>query len=192
MAAINQMETTRDKIRQRRLDRMRLGQAVCDYVTLTSDPEIRLCIVPLTEAEYLQVLEKVRDVPADDNLPGMAIRDRTTAQEILVRAIREESDLSTRVYNDVEDMLEDLEVSDIDDVYDAYMEMTARSSPALDGIPDEEFDELKKLLLAMDWSVLTGRSWYALKRFLSTITPSPLLDNSPGSTSIRSSTTTSE
>jgi len=186
------METTRDKIRQRRLDRMRLGQAVCDYVTLTSDPEIRLCIVPLTEAEYLQVLEKVRDVPADDNLPGMAIRDRTTAQEILVRAIREESDLSTRVYNDVEDMLEDLEVSDIDDVYDAYMEMTARSSPALDGIPDEEFDELKKLLLAMDWSVLTGRSWYALKRFLSTITPSPLLDNSPGSTSIRSSTTTSE
>jgi hypothetical protein len=190
--AATQMETTRDRIRQRRLDRMRLGQAVCDYVTLPSDSEIRLCIVPLTEAEYLQVLEKVRDVPARDDLPGMAIRDRTTAQEILVRAIREESDLSIRVYAQVEDMLDDLEVSDIDDVYDAYMEMTARSSPALDGIPDEEFEELKKLLLAMDWSALTGRSWYALKRFLSTITPSPLLDNSPGSTSIRSSTTTSD
>lgn len=192
MAAIKPMETTKDKIRQRRLDRMRLGQAVCDYVTLPSDSEIRLCIVPLTEADYLQVLEKVRDVPAKDDLPGMTIRDRTMAQEIVLRSIREESDLSVRVYDFVEDMLEDLEVSDVDDVYDAYMEMTARSSPVLDGIPPEEFEEIKKLLQVMDWNALSGRSWYALKRFLSTITPSPLLDNSPGSTSTKSSTTTSE
>jgi hypothetical protein len=192
MAAIKPTETTKDKIRQRRLDRMRLGQAVCDYVTLPSDSEIRLCIVPLTEADYLQVLEKVRDVPAKDDLPGMTIRDRTMAQEIVLRSIREESDLSVRVYDFVEDMLEDLEVADVDDVYDAYMEMTARSSPVLDGIPAEEFEEIKKLLQAMDWSVLSGRSWYALKRFLSTVTPSPLLDNSLGSTSTKSSTTTSE
>ena|SRR5215471_1090193 len=186
------METTRDRIKERRLDRMRLGQAVCDYVTLPSDPEIRLCIVPLTEADFLQVLEKVRDTVASDDLAGMTIRDRVQAQEILVRAIREESNLSLRVYITTEELLEDLEVGDIDELFDRYREMTQKSSPALDGIPEEEFEELKKLLQAMEWSELSGSAWYAAKRFLSTVTPSPLLDNSPGSTSIKSSTTTTE
>jgi hypothetical protein len=54
--------STADKIRERRLERMRLGQAVCDFVTLPSDSETRLCIVPLTEAQYLQALEKVSEM----------------------------------------------------------------------------------------------------------------------------------
>ena len=40
--------STREKIKERRLDRMRLGQAVCSYVNVPSDPEMKLCIVPLT------------------------------------------------------------------------------------------------------------------------------------------------
>lgn len=171
---------------------MRLGQAVCDVVPLPSDSEIRLSIVPLTEADYLQVLEIVRDTPAVDDIPGLAIRDRVQVQEILVRAIREESDFTLRVYDDKEDMLEDLEVADIDMLFDRYSEMVAKSSPALDGIPPEDFDDLKKRLQAMDWNALSGQSWYAAKRFLSTISPVLLQDNSPGSTSTNSSTTTSE
>ena len=50
MATMEQSSKTRDKIRERRLDRMRLGQAVCDYVTLPSDDEIRVCIVRPHEA----------------------------------------------------------------------------------------------------------------------------------------------
>ena len=171
---------------------MRQGQAVCDFVDLPSDPEIRFCIVPLTEADYLQVLAKVRDTIASDDLPGLAIRDRVQATEILVRAIREEFDLTTRVYSDVNQLLEDLQVSDVDEIFARYMEMTHKSSPSLDGVPPEELDELKKLFLAMDWSAVSGRSWYALKRFLSTITPSPLMDSLPGSGSTNSLITTSE
>jgi|SRR5215471_2877961 len=171
---------------------MRLGQAVCDYVSLPSDPEIRVCIVPLTEADYLKVLEKVNSVIANDDIAGMAVRERTQAQEICVRAIREEHDLTKRIYDRADEMLEDFEVADVDEIFDRYREMTQQSSPSLEGIPDTEFDEIKKLLLAMDWSALSGRSWYAAKRFLSTITPSPLLDSLPGFTSTSSSTTTSE
>jgi hypothetical protein len=185
-------KTTKERIRERRLDRMRLGQAVCDYVDLPSDPEIRVCIVPLTEADYLKVLEKTNDVDARDDLAGMSIRERVQAQEMCVRAIREEHDLTKRVYNNVEEMLEDFEVADVDEIYDRYREMTQKSSPSLEGIPDDEFVEIKKLLLAMDWSALSGRSWYAAKRFLSTITPSPLLDSLPGFTSTNSLTTTNE
>src|SRR5262245_38475792 len=102
---------------------MRLGQAVCDYVTLISDPEVRLCIVPLTEGEFRRVLEKVSALQQPDNLAGVAVRDRAQMHEILVHAIREENDLTQRVFVDtpaengyrpktaVENMLETLEVA---------------------------------------------------------------------------------
>lgn len=186
------MPSTAEKIRERRLDRMRLGQAVCDYVTLPSDSESRLCIVPLTEAQYRQVLAKVAELKLTDDLAGMAVRDRVQADEILVRAIREEADLTQRVYNDVDEMIDGLDQVDIDELFDRYEEMTEKASPSLDGIDPKELVELKKLLQAMDWNALSGRAWYAAKRFLSEIIPTPLLVNSPGSTSTKSLITTSE
>jgi hypothetical protein len=178
--------STREKIRQRRLDRMRLGQAACDYVVLPSDPEIRVAIVPLTEADYRNVLEKVSKTQSSDDLAGMQIKDRVQAQEILVRAIREEHDLSERVYEDVNDLLEDFDVVDVDHVIDCYNEMCEKASPQLQGIPEEELENLKKALQTMDWNDLSGSAWYAARRFLSRIMPSPLLDNWRGSTSTSS------
>jgi hypothetical protein len=171
---------------------MRLGQAVCDYVEIPSDPDVRLCVVPLTEAQYLQVLQKVAKLQLADDVAGLQIRDRVQAQEILVRAIREEFDLTVQVFQSSEELLEALEQHDIDHAIDVYNEMVEKASPSIQQLPDEEFERLKKLLQTMDWSALSGSAWYAAKRFLSRISPMPLLDNSPGSTSTNSSTTTSE
>lgn len=165
---------------------MRLGQAVCDYVQLPSDPEIQVCIVPLTEAQYRQVLEKVAKLPFPDDMAGAAIKDRSSAQETLVRAIREESDLTQQVYENVEDLMEDFDVYDIDHVIDAYSEMVEKASPSLDGLSPEELERLKKALQVMDWNALSGSAWYAAKRFLSRISQVPLQDSSAGSTSTNS------
>lgn len=186
------MASTKDKIRERKLDRMRQGQAVADVVSLTSDPEIKFYIVPLTEAEYTQVLQEVANTAAPADFAGMQIRDRVHARGIIVRAVREPSDLSKPVFDDVDEMMQDLEATDIDDIYLKYQEMSISSSPSLDGISEEELDDVKKALQTMDWNELSGRSWFALKHFLGTIMPSPLLDNSPGFTSTNSSITTSE
>jgi hypothetical protein len=171
---------------------MRLGQAVCDYVTLPSNPDVRVAIVPLTEAEYLQALNKVTQLPQSDDLAGVSLKDRVQAQEIVVRAVREEQNLTERVWDDISEMMEVLEVNDVDEIIDRYNEMVEKSSPSLDGIPQEEMDNIKKGLQTMEWSELSGSAWYAAKRFLSRIMPSPLLDNLPGSTSTNSSTGTSE
>lgn len=191
--------STAGRVKERRLERMRLGQAVCDFVSLPSDPEIRVAIVPLTEAEYRQALNKVAEVPLADDLAGASVKDRVQAQEILVRAIREEHDLTLRVYLDdmekgtaLEQLTGDLEVADIDEIIDHYNEMVAASSPSIDAIPDDEIENVKKALQTMEWKDLSGPAWYACKRFLSRILPSPLLDNFAGSLSTRSSTTTSE
>jgi hypothetical protein len=151
---------------------------------MPSDPEIRLAIVPLTEADYRNVLEKVAAVPSGDDLAGVQIKDRVQAEEILVRAIREEHDLTQLIYDDVEELTVDFEIHDIDHAIDCYNEMVFQSSPSLDGIPKEELENLKKALQEMDWNDLSGSAWYAAKRFLSKIMPSPLLDKSPGSSSI--------
>jgi len=171
---------------------MRLGQAVCDFIPLTSDPEVRLAMVPLLEAEYMQVLNAVAAMEASDDLPGLQLRDRRQAQELLIRAIREPDDLTKRVYADIDEMMEQLSVSDVDELLDNYNEMSYQASPRLEGIPPEEFENLKKALQEMNWSELSGRAWYAAKRFLSAISPSPLMDNSLGFTSTSSSTTESE
>lgn len=186
------MGSTKTKITERRLDRMRSGQAACDFVYLPSDKEMRVAIVPLTEAEYLQALEAVASMPGQDNVSNLTLKDRRLSQEIILRAIREEDDLVERAFSDVNDMMETLEVADVDEVIDRYNEMMEKSSPSLDGISKEEMDELKKAFETMDWNALSGRAWYAMKRFLSEIMPSPLLDNSPGFGSTSSSTTTSD
>lgn len=190
--------TTAGRVKERRLERMRLGQAVCDFVPLPSDPEIRMAIVPLTEADYRQVLGKVADVPLGDDMAGAGVKDRVLAQEILVRAIREENDLTQRVYEDmdgklaVEILTDDLEVPDVDELIDRYNEMMESCSPRIDQFPDEEIEAVKKALQTMDWNALSGRSWYALRRFLSLAMPQLLTANLPGSTSTSPSTTTSD
>lgn len=171
---------------------MRLGQSVADVVQLTSDPEIKLHIVPLSDAEFMQVLEAVASMSAPPDFTGMQMRDRKHAQETIVRAIREPDDFSERVYAEVSDMMEDFDATDVDDIYLRYQEMTAKSSPSLDEIPPEELETVKKALQEMDWSELSGRSWFALKHFLGTIMPSPLLDSLPGSGSTKLSITTNE
>jgi len=186
------MANTKTKIRERRLSRMRNGQATCSYVNLVSDPEMKVALVPLNEAEYEQCLEIVADLQVQDNIAGFALRDRKQAQEILVRAIREESDLTERIYDDVPEMMADLDVSDIDQLIDEYNEMTELASPRIDGIPEEEIEQLKKALQEVEWSELSGRSWYAAKRFLGTIMPQLQRDNLLGSFSTKPSTTTSE
>lgn len=186
----------REEIRNRRLERMRLGQAVCDYVTLPSDNETRVAIVPLIEADYTNVLNQVANMKLEDDLAGLSLRDRMQTQLLLVYAIRYPNDLSKRVYETREQLLDPdqggLEQVDIDECYDGYQQLIATASPSIDGIPPEEFAELKKVFLEMDWSALSGRQWYAFKRFLSVISPSPLLDNSPGFGSTSKSTTTSD
>lgn len=186
----------RDEIKQRRLERMRLGQAVADYVTLPSDPETRVAIVPLIEADYLNVLQQVSNMQIADDLAGLSLRDRIQAQLLLVYAIRYHNDLTVRVYETREQLINaaegGLEQIDMDECYASYQEMIATASPSIDGIPPEEFENLKKVLQEMDWSALSGRQWYAAKRFLSAISPSPLLDNSPGYGSILKSTTTND
>jgi hypothetical protein len=171
---------------------MRLGQAVCEPVQLQSDPEMKLYIVPLNEAEYKSAWAAVEKMKAEENVAGMMMRDRQLAREIIFRAVREPDDLTQKVFESVEEMSETLDVTDMDALIDEYNEMISISSPSLEGISPQEFDELKKVLQTMDWNALSGRSWYAAKRFLSTISPSLLQGNSLGLPSSSQLTTTRE
>jgi hypothetical protein len=168
---------------RRRLARMRLGQATAEYVQLISDPEIRIALVPLTEAEFQESFTDAARLTVGENIAGTMVRERRARVQQVWRSCRPAGDLSTYMFQTYEEFREALTTADIDQLIDVYEEMTHELSPSMENISPEELEFLKQVLLEMDWSVLSGQSWYAAKRFLSSISLPQLTDKSPGSSS---------
>lgn len=180
-------QRTFERWRERQAERMRQGQAVCTIEHLLSDPEIRLALVPITDAEHQNALEMASAVPVADNEHGIIRRDREQQNAVIYASGREVGDLTKRFFESISEVRE-LGNHDINHLWDMYSEMVSISSPSIDGLSPEEFEALKKGLAEMDWNELSGRQWYAARRFLSSITPQPLLAKSPGFSSTRLST----
>lgn len=151
-----------------------MGQDAPEIVALRSIPEIRVALVPLTEAEAHKGMMKAASVDAPDNMAGYQFRDRMHQIYDLYEAIRDPNDLSQHVFDSPEQMTEELEPVDINHLGDLYQRMIEDSSPALDGLSAEQLDELKKALEKIDWSVLSGKPWWHLRNFFMTI-PAELL-----------------
>jgi hypothetical protein len=172
---------TAELIKERKLNRMRLGQAACDVVELPSDPEIRVALVPLTEAEFAVCASAVAAKAYSDDTGGLVQADRDLRRQILLLSCREVNDLSKRLFTNEQELQDSLDHSDVNFLTEQYATMTDASSPSLEGLSNEDMDELKKALVKIDWNGLSGRSWYLLKLFLSTISERQLLANSFGS-----------
>jgi hypothetical protein len=182
------MERTAEKLIERRLDRMRLGQSVCEIHNLLSDPEIRVAMVPLTEAEYDQCMEAAVKINVEETILGQQYRDRHLTNETLLRALREPDNLEQQMFEDADELTDALEVADINYLIDHYFEMVDKSSPAIEGLTEQDIDDLKKACLQIDWKGLYGKQWYALRRFLLSLGPEQLRVKLPGSFSTKEST----
>ena len=166
----------------RRIAKMRMGQEAPDFVTLRSNPEIRFALVPLTEREYQWTLDSAADIPAPENVYGVDLRDRTMQVTTLLYALRDPGNPEKRVFESLEQMLDEelgLEPTDINYLSECYQRMIDFSSPALDGLDDEQLDELKKALVTIDWNALSGKPWWHLKGVFMTLPAGLPLDNSP-------------
>jgi hypothetical protein len=86
--------------RERRLERLRLGQGVCELAELPSDPEIRVALVPLTEAEYSNTLLEADKVIVTESPAGLAYRDETQRRYCLYFATREVENTTKRFFAD--------------------------------------------------------------------------------------------
>ena len=172
---------TADLVRKRKLDRMRLGQAACDIIELPSDSEIRIAIVPLTEGEFAICQAAMVAKDYDDTTAGVMQADRDLRRQIILLACRETNDLSKRLFQTENELMDTLDHSDVNYITEQYAAMVDTSSPSLEGLSPEDMDELKKALMKINWSDLSGRSWYLLKLFLSTISEQQLLGSLHGS-----------
>lgn len=184
------MNETLEAIRQsKRVARMRMGQEVADYAALKSNPEVRVALVPLMEKEYQQALEAAASWDVPDNAYGTEVRDRTLQVYTLLYAIRQVGNESERVFSSIEQMLDPdtgLEAVDVNYLSEFYTRMVEHSSPAYDGLDNEQLDALKKALVTIDWNALSGRCWWHLKGVFSTLPVGLPLDNSPSASSILS------
>lgn len=131
----------------RRIAKMRMGQNAPDFVSLKSNPEIRLAMVPLLEREYQMALEAAASYDVADNSYGTELRDRVLQVHTLFYALREPDNVESKAFPDMDAMLDPevgLEPVDVNYLLDYYQRMVDFSSPAMDGLNDEALDELKK------------------------------------------------
>lgn len=173
----------------RRIAKMRMGQNAPDFVSLKSNPEIRLAMVPLLEREYQMALEAAASYDVADNSYGTELRDRVLQVHTLFYALREPDNVESKAFPDMDAMLDPevgLEPVDVNYLLDYYQRMVDFSSPAMDGLNDEALDELKKAFVTIDWSVLSGKPWWHLKQFFMTMPAGLPLDRSPSLSSILS------
>jgi hypothetical protein len=180
--------TTLDKIKQRRMDRMRQGQRTAEIISLPSDNEIRVAIVPLLEREYDEALRATAVIGDEfpENIAGASLMDRQERREVICRAIRDPDNYEVRLFNNVEEMMGLLHPSDISHLFDAYVEMSMDISPDVRALSDEEIDYLKKVCENLDWKGLSGKQLYSFNRFLLTLSQDQLLGKSPGYSLINS------
>ena len=186
------MSKTADKIRELRFHRMRLGAAAGRIEHLPSQPEIKVAIVPLTEAEHEQCMEAVTAMDVPDNMMGAMTRDRRNQNEALFRALRDPENLEKRAFDTREEMQDVLEIQDTNHLVDILLEVSESDNPAPAEFTEEELNEVKKVLGEVDLNGLSGRQWFALKRFLSSLGLTLLPANTLGSTSTNSAITTND
>jgi hypothetical protein len=184
--------STLEKLKELRLNRMRLGKALGYVEQLPSQPEIKVALLPLTEAEHLQCLEIVTSMEVPETVSGAMSRDRRTQNEVLLRSLRDPDNLDEPLFSNLDEMTENLEIVDVGSLYDAFLEMSESVNPSPGQYTDEEVDEIKKVFLEIPWNELSGRQWYALRRFLLTIGKTLLPANSLGSISTNSVIMTNE
>jgi hypothetical protein len=174
-----------DEYRERKLERLRLGQSACELTELVSDPEIRVAVVPLTEGEYSNSLYEAEKLGVSNTPAGAALVDEIQRKWVIFHAVRVVGNLNVKFFNAFADV-DDLEASDINHLYDIYLELVADSSPSLMGLGEDDFNSLKVLLPRMAWSELSGPQWYAAQRFLNSIQLDLLQASSSGSPSTES------
>lgn len=175
---------------QRKIERFRMGQAAYETVSMLSDPEVRVSLVPLTEAEYSNSLNEADKVMAGENAAGIAYREEVQRKHILFHACRVADKPEVKFFSSPQEVGE-LDYTDISFLFDNYLEMTAKVSPSMMGIPEAEFDDLKKALQEIQWSELSGSQWYAAQRFVNSIQTLLHMDRSSGFHSTTPSTPTS-
>jgi hypothetical protein len=182
-----------EQIRERnRLTRMRLGQDVPEYVELPAHPEIRVAMVPLNERETQQGMIYGASLDVPDNAAGLQARNRAVACSDLWNALRDPSDVTSRVFVSIDEMVDELAPEEIDTLLDHLSSLMDYSSPSGDGLSDEVLDQLKKASETIEWNGLTGRRWAVVKLYLSVMSPELLQVTLYGSGSTDSSTLRNE
>lgn len=177
---------------RRRLRQMRLGQDAPELYDLPNDPDVRIALVPLNEAENEMSMIEAAMLDLPENQVALSVRDRHAMLCDLALAIRQPNDVTKRVFKSPQDVKEALHPMDVNYLGEMYTRMMDWRSPALDGMNDEQLEELKKAFAVLDLSVLSGKAWWHLSNFFSEISVEHVRASFFGSTSTSSLTTTSE
>lgn len=165
----------REEIREAsRIARIRMGQEAFEWCDIPSLEGIRVAMVPLTEAEEQQGLIASSKLDVPDNIVGYQVRQRVGQVHNVWMSCRLPDDLRRYIWDTPEAMMDEIEPTDVDYMFEALVTLQDYASPSLAKLSDKEVEEVKKAFVAIDWKGLTGRQANALVLALSRLLPEEL------------------
>lgn len=160
-----------------RMARIRMGQEAFEWCDIPSLEGIRVAMVPLNETEEQQGLIAAANLGVPDNLVGLQARQRAGQVHDVWMACRMPDNLSHYVWDTPEAMMDEIEPTDLDYMFEFLVTLQDYASPSLAKLSDKEVEELKKAFVAIDWKDLTGKQANALVLALSRLLPGELQDS---------------
>lgn len=148
----------------------KLKQGKNNYrITNFPGTEEKIALVILTSDQVQAAKIAAQDYIKEHNIEDEDYQEIENQRQIVYRALRDKDNLSKQIASSYEELIETLDNMEIQFLFVEYTMLTTESSPFLNSVNDEQFNQLKKTLEEMKLSDLSGPSLAALRFFLLTL-----------------------
>lgn len=147
-----------------KLSKIKQGKNISKVIDFPGTDE-KVAIAILSSAEIAEAQTKAEQLIEKHNIKDDTMQDIYHQKQILYKALRDKDD-SKKQLADTFDEIDTLDIQEIQFLMVQYNLLSQESSPFLNSVTEEQFEELKKTLEKITWKDLNGPSLVALRNFL--------------------------
>jgi hypothetical protein len=150
------------------LQRLKQGKKNYKLVTFPGTEE-KVALVILSSNEITEASIKAEDYIKEKHITDEDDKSIVHQAQLVYRALRDKDDTKKQLADSFEDFFSTLDNTEIQYFMVEYSLLTSESSPFLNAVTEETFEELKKTLEKIQLNDLSGPSLIALRNFLLTL-----------------------
>lgn len=126
----------------------------------------KVAIVILSSDETTMAKLKAEEYIKDNKIEDEIYQDKALQEYLMYNALRDKDDLNKKIADTIEEFRQLVTVNELAYFMVEYNMLMNETSPLLNALDEETFEELKKTLEKMSWKDLSGESLLALRNFL--------------------------
>lgn len=151
-----------------KLSELRKGTPISKVVTLYDG--LKVAVVLLSTDVMLQIEREVQQYMTDNEKSvNNIIKNQLFDIKLCYHAMRDPSDINTKIASNEDEVAKLLDSEDVSRITTAFGELMVNKTPKIELMSEEDFEELKKTLGAMELKELSTVSLVHLTNFHQTL-----------------------